>query len=494
MLRLAAALMTVLVSCAQAVTRTWDGGGSNGNWTTSANWDPDGTPGTSDDVSVGSSASVTNGQNAFASLTVQPGATVTLATSALSLIWGRGLTIGGTLDATVTAGTDVLRLNGAIVQLSGSLGAGIDFLDTNGGTINFVDGASFGNPNMDFEHKGSNTFGFKLSARGFKTVTARSLSSGSNGQFAAGWSNVTYNVDISDYDLRGGLRIVLMDFSGTSVAFDGDFRLATVNIIAGSSGLTANLSFDTSTDQLVLTFPYPLTWSGGGDGANWLDRLNWMPTNLPTASDTVLVKSGASVTNGQNTFASLEIQTNATVKLSAATGQNGIGARTLNVAGTLDAHPGQGGVVRLGGTIINLSGHLGVGIGWLDLLNGTMNYSNGSIFDNANMSFEHKGWNTFRYTLSSNGFTTITAGRLWSGNGAAWSNATYNIDVSAYTGFRPAEIVLADYNGHDNIFTNAFNPAVTVTGLDGGKLRFDTSTSKLVLKVSGPKGTLIRVQ
>ena len=54
--------------------------------------------------------------------------------------------------------------------------------------------------------------------------------------------------------------------------------------------------------------------------------------------------------------------------------------------------------------------------------------------------------------------------------------------------------MLADYNGHDTIFTNTFNPVVTVTGLDGGSLRFDTNTSALVLKVNGPKGTLMRLQ
>ena len=221
-----------------------------------------------------------------------------------------------------------------------------------------------------------------------------------------------------------------------------------------------------------------------------------MPTNLPSASDTVVVGSGATVTNGQSTFASLEIRQGATVKLSASTGQNGIGVRTLTVAGTLDVHAGQGSVVRLGGTTVNLSGHLGSGIGWLDLLNGSINFTNGAAFDNPAMAFEHKGNNTFSYTLSTNGFTTLVAGNLASGSygvPAAWSNATYNIGISGYTGPRPKAFVLADYSGQDTIFTNTFNPKVTITGLDGGSLRFDTNTSSLVLKVNGPKGTLIRV-
>lgn len=479
----------IFVFSAQAITRIWDGGGDGRNWTDTLNWNPDGATGNADFLTVGSSASVTNGQITFSSLEIQTNASVTLAGDLTS---GRTLSVAGTLNK-----VGVFRLNGATINLSGHLGSGITWLDMNGGSISFTNGAAFDNAGMSFEHKGNNTFGFKLSAGGFKTVTAGYLYSGNNGFFNAAWSNVTYNVDISDYDLRCGLRVVLMDFTGNGTVFNSGFNTAKVNIFAGSSGLNANLSFDTSTSSLVLTFPYPLTWSGGGDGANWMDRLNWMPTNLPSVSDTVVIGSSATVTNGQSTFATLEIQTNATVRLSAKTGQDSIGARTLTVAGTLDVHAGQGGVLRLGGTTINLSGHLGSGIGWLDLLNGTINFTKGAAFDNSGMSFEHKGNNTFRYTLSTNGFTTLVAGRLWSGSSggyAAWSNATYTVDISAYDRSRGNTIVLADYNGHDNIFTNTFNPKVTVTGQYGGSLRFDTTTSSLVLKVNGPKGTLIRVQ
>jgi hypothetical protein len=487
--RISALAALMVAGSAQAVTRTWDGGGNGRNWTEAANWDPDGTTGNADILTVGSSAAVTNGQITFTSLDIQTNASVTLATDLTS---GRTLSVAGTLNK-----SGVLRLNGATINLSGHLGSGITWLDMNGGNMSFTNGAAFDNSGLSFEFKGNSTFGFKLSASGFKTMTAGGLYRGNNGQFTAFWSNVTYNVDISDYDLRSGLRIVLMDFSWHDASLNTGFSTANVNINTGSSGLIANLSFETSTSSLVLTFPYPLTWSGGGDGANWMDRLNWVPTNLPSVSDNVVIGSGATVTNAQSSFASLEIQTNATVKLSANTGQSSLGARTLTVAGTLDVHAGQGGVVRLGGTVLNLSGHLGSGFGWLDLLNGSINFTNGAAFDNPAMSFEHKGNNTFRYTLATNGFTTLVAGRLCSGSHggyAAWSNATYTVDITAYDRSRGNTLVLADYNGHDSIFTNAFNPKVTITGLDGGSLRFDMNTSSLVLKVNGPKGTLISVQ
>ncbi len=468
---------------AQATVRNWDGGGDGVTWTDPLNWNPDGTTATSDILTVGPGAAVVNGQNSFASLEIQTNASVTLATD---LGGGRTLSVAGTLNR---AG-GVLRLNGAIVNLSGHLASTLTFLDTNGGSMSFTDGAAFDNAGMGFEHKGNNTFGFKLSAAGFKTLKAGSLYSGNNGLFSAAWSNVTYNVDISDYDLRSGLRVVLMDFTGHATVFGSNFNTANVNIITGSSGLLANLAFETATSSLVLTFPYPLTWNGD-NGSNWMDPLNWTPTNLPSISDTVLVESGASVTNGRNTFASLEIQTNASVKLSAATGQGGLGARPLTVAGTLGLDAG--GTLRLNGASVTLPGHLGSGITWLDMGGGSMHFRDGAAFDNTGMSFEHKGNNTFSYTLSPGGFTTLVAGRLWSGSSALWANVTYNIDVSAYTGHRPVEIVLADYNGHDSTYSGTFNPAVTITGYDGGSLRFDTAASKLILKINGPQGTVILV-
>lgn len=468
---------------AQATTRTWDGGGNGSNWTDMLNWNPDGTTGSSDNLTVGSGISVTNGQSTFATLEIQTNASVTITEFLGS---GQTLSVAGTLNR---SGSGVLRLGGATLNLSGHLGSAVTFLDMSGGSINFTNGATFDNTGMSFEHKGNSTFSFKVTAGGFKTLTAGFLNSGNNGLFYAAWSNVTYNVDISDYDLRSGLRIVLMDFSGHSAVFGSNFNTAKVNINTGSSGLTANLSFDTTTSSLVLTFPYPLTWNGN-NGSDWMDRMNWTPTNLPSVSDTVLIKSGATVTNGQSSFATLEIQTNATVKLSAATGQSGLGVRSLTVAGTLGLDGG--GVLRLNGATINLSGRLGSGITWLDMNLGSINFRDGATFDNSSMSFEHKGNNTFGYTLSTNGFKTIVAGNLASGNSAAWSNVTYNIDVSAYTGPRAINMTLVDYSSQDTIFTNTFNPKVTITGLDGGSLSFDKTTSKLILRVYGPKGSLIR--
>jgi hypothetical protein len=101
------------VLSAQATVRTWDGGGDGTTWTDPLNWNPDGTTGTADILTVGPGATVVNGQNTFASLEIQSGASVTLATD---LGGGRTLSVAGTLNK-----SGVLRLNGAAVNLSGHL-------------------------------------------------------------------------------------------------------------------------------------------------------------------------------------------------------------------------------------------------------------------------------------------------------------------------------------------------------------------------------------
>ena len=73
------------------------------------------------------------------------------------------------------------------------------------------------------------------------------------GLYGNGWSNVTYEIDISEYDISHGTTIVLADYASHVAAYEGEFDPAAVIIDAGDSGLDAMLSFDTATSSLVLT-------------------------------------------------------------------------------------------------------------------------------------------------------------------------------------------------------------------------------------------------
>jgi hypothetical protein len=448
----------------------WDGGGIDDSWTTAENWGSDRLPAGSNNVVIGSGAWVENGQNSFASLRVDSGATVVFGTDTVS--GGKMLTIAGTLDC---AGT--FRLIDSSMNLSGNLGKNINFLDTGGSTINFVAGAAFAHAAMDFQHKGSNIFGYTLSPAGFTTLVAGVLRSG-NG---AAWSNVTYNIDLSRYDIGNGATIILADYAGHDAEFDGLFN-PTVNISAGAGGLTGSLAFDPLESRLVLTVDYdPINWDGGGSDDSWNTAANWNPDGVPGADDYVNVGPGATVTEGRSAFRSLTIQAGATVSFN----ENLFG-NIVRVAGAMDLS----GVFRIINSTVELSGSLGPNITFLDTDGSEINFADGATFGNALMPFEHKGANTFGYKLSDSGFAALTAGHLYSGNNevfdAVWTNATYNIDLSAYSISNGATIVLADYDGHDAEFDGLFNPTVNIlagsSGLDAA-LSFDTAASRLILTV-----------
>ena len=216
---------------------TW-AGGSSGSWNSGSNWDGNTVPASTDHVTVGASSSVSDGSNDFASLKIMSGATLTMADHLSANI----VDVAGTLNA-----VGVFRVVNSVIDLSGHLGSGTTFLDTNGSEIYFYDGASFLNASMSFEHKGLNTFGYILSEAGFTTIQAGGLKTGGG----ATWADATYYIDISAYDSANGSSIVLVDYTSIESGF-GTFA-PTVEVYVGESGLDATLSFDSANSSLVLT-------------------------------------------------------------------------------------------------------------------------------------------------------------------------------------------------------------------------------------------------
>lgn len=298
------------VEMSELPSKVWDGGGAGDSWSTAGNWDPDGVPVSTDNVLVGSGANVTGAQNVFARLTIETNALVTIGVETIS--GSKVLDVAGTLNR-----SGVFRFK-SMLELSGSLGSGITFLDTDGSTINFYDGASFLNSNIPFEHKGANTFGYTLSETGFSTLDAGQLYSG-NG---AVWADATYNIDISAYDISNGTQMVLADYAGHSGVFNNTFN-PQVNMIAGDSRLGGTLSFNTATSDLVLNLAViatskgtPYTWldgyeitaGSGYEAADLIDSdsdglLNWEEYRAgtdPTDPGSVLELNGFNATNEQH--------------------------------------------------------------------------------------------------------------------------------------------------------------------------------------------------
>jgi len=105
------ALIAALTICgfqnAQAVTRTWDGGGSNANWDTVNNWDNNATPATTDDITFASGFTSGTSINLNGNRTVN---TLTISTTTDFSITNSTLTItAGTLTRSAASGTTTIN-------------------------------------------------------------------------------------------------------------------------------------------------------------------------------------------------------------------------------------------------------------------------------------------------------------------------------------------------------------------------------------------------
>ena len=440
----------------------WDGGGSDDNWNTAANWNYDQVPGASDEVTIGSSYTVTNAQSEFATLSIGASSTVTFGEE----LSGGVVTNAGTMDY-----SGAFRLNGASVHLTetGNLGANMTFLDLNGGDLSFEDGASFGNAGMSFEHKGVNQFDFELSASGFTTLSAGALF------LSSSISNATYVVDMANYTGPVG-TIDLMDFSSGGSLTDAEFQTATLTVLNAGSYAGSYLQWDNPADKVQLVvLGGPYTWDSGGGDDNWNTAANWNYDDVPGASHAVTIGSSYTVTNAQSEFATLSIGAGSTVTFGEA-----LSGGVVTNAGTMD----YSGVFRLNGARVHLTGtgSLGANITFMDLNDGDLSFEDGASFGNAGMSFEHKGANRFDFELSATGFTPLSAGTLHVSSDIA--NATYVVDMANYTG-TPQTIDLMDFSSGGTLTDAQFQTA-TLTVLNAGSypgasLRWDDTNDKVQL-------------
>ena len=439
----------------------WDDGGSDNNWLTAENWDNDSGTGNGDVVYIGSGYSV-------------------------NWNFGGGWHSPGNPDAVYLDGTltsvDALRSYGTAwtIGSTAELDLGLSWLVLWGGGSEFIfdAGATMTNMsgNIQFANNADVTLGFNLDAGGFPTLKA-------GGWVIDGFAAQTILVDMAEFS-SAPQNITLVDFSNGGTLTDAEFQNFNL-IVTNDSGYGATLVWDDAADAIVLdmgAIDYDVVWDDGGTDSDWATADNWNPNAVPGGSDTVLIGSGAVVTNAQTVFGGLNISSGASVTFASqflAEGNQIISDGQLNFPG---------GTARLNGATLTLgsSGSLSSSMGWLDLLNGTINFEDGASFGNANMGFEHKGNNTIGFKLSETGFTTIQAGALHAGNGATWSDATYNIDISEYNHANGLSIVLADYS---SVFSGPFNPTINIIAGDSGLnavLTLDELQGQLILAIDPP--------
>ena len=434
----------------------WDGEAGDGFWTNQVNWVANSLPVSGEHIFI------TNGNSVILPVGTLPNACT--------------VTVSGA--STLTASAGVVRLAGSTINVTtGTLAGG--WWDMGGGKMFFEDGAAATMSTL--EHKGNNTFGFKLSPTGFQKLTPGAI------RFAStAWSNMTYNIDASMYNVSNGTTVVLMDYtSAGDTAYTNAFT-PTISLITNMGSPAASLSFNPATLQLILQYDappaLPKTWDGGGGDNSWTTPANWNPDGTPIAGDKVLVGAGASVTNGQNAFASLMIDSGASVKFASYASA----ANIITNAGVI-SYPGTWRLTGAPTITLTGSGSFGSEIGWIDTQGARLNFLDGASVANGNMALELRSGTKFGFTLSNSGFTTLDFGQIWDG-GTVWSNISFFLDLSSYNWSNGTTLVLADFNAHTAPLGGVFNPAVNITATNmlGGILSYDTVSSSLVLNLDPP--------
>jgi len=222
--------------------------------------------------------------------------------------------------------------------------------------------------------------------------------------------------------------------------------------------------------------PNPLiVWSGGKKGS-WKESSNWKGSSEPVSKSDVLVKSFTTVTHGKSDFTSLLVDWDSVVNLDNGKFTKG---QHLEIVGELNYD----GELCIKNSVLNVLGGIGSSVKQLTVSNkSTLSLTDNAKFHNSDMKVNFEGANTLTFTMSSMGFTTISAGDL--GRGAPWSDFTFEINMERYKGSKGDKIVLLSFNSHAKIYDKQFTPSKLIHTRGGeADLIFDTKSSSLVVQM-----------
>ncbi len=244
----------VLVSPVQAVTRTWDGGGTDGTcgggvgdgnkWSCAANWSSDTAP-TSSDIAVFDATSTKN-------------ATIDSAISVAGISINTGYTGTITQAATVTVGTS------NYVQAAGTFTGATQTITMNGAFT--ISGGTFTSTSgtmtlaRNFTHTAGGTFANNSGTVEFASSAVRTVDVASTETFYNMTINATAagnGIFVSTNDtliVSNQLTLTNGEISGASSA-GGEVRV--------DSGFTYNTTFDGGTGTVEFNAPIALTLSAG---------------------------------------------------------------------------------------------------------------------------------------------------------------------------------------------------------------------------------------
>jgi autotransporter-associated beta strand protein len=245
-------------------TKTWDGGGGDGNWTTGANWNGDTAPVAGDDLVFSGSTQVTNVNDfangtSFNSITFSAGSGSWVITGNSIVLTGGSTALTnnkttGTASfaCNITFGTNAPTLtavSGGVLALGGTVATGglaITISSAGTGSIQF-NGAVSGTGVITKNGTGIVRFNVANTFSDGFTLNAGTVQVNDNASFGTG--TVTIN--------GGTLAQAGSNFGGTftnAFVFNGSFDKTTnaVTIISGTILLGASITITISTNQLNL--------------------------------------------------------------------------------------------------------------------------------------------------------------------------------------------------------------------------------------------------
>ncbi len=434
------------------VSGIWDGEAGDGLWSTALNWSDNKLPAEGATIVIDSKAKVDAA--GMPNSGYLPANSVT--------------TVSGGATLTVSSGAVRMNRNTLTVASDGILTG--EWWDLDNGTLNFFDGASVNIKN--WENKGTNVFNFKLGESGFKTLNATNLQLGGGTTMA----NATYNVDLANYT-GGETTIILVDFAENKAGITAaDFKKAKLNVTNVGSLTNTTISFDDLSNDIVLNIRpgdqvVGIKWDDEAKDGLWTSALNWSTNKLPGSGDHIILDSEF-ITDTYGMPNSGYLPSNCTIDVDGgATFTNSIGA------------------IRLNGCVINAGSKGNLAGDFWDMSNGTINVVDGAVVELSHL--EVKGNCTLGFKLSEFGFSQIFAAAFRSGNGAVWSNVTFNIDISNYKISNGDTVTLAAFNYHDPLFDGTFDPVINIVSGNsklGAKLTFDKLANALVLIVNSVSG------
>jgi len=496
-----------------------------GNWTEGGNWSG-GQPGVTDTAQIGSGANVTVNSDVGtikhlhtaggASKTMNmDGGTLELAGSLINAFWNDfnlNLSNGSSFDHVSGVHNLFLSAGGASIDVDNSsftMASGMQQYSASGTySITVRNGSTFSVPSYTtyngtnefnvegdgntvtlnsfdayFEGDGShatNTFNLTPDATGIDAITV-------SGAVDLRGDNDTLNVDVSSYNTNNGMTLVLLDYGSLTGTFDA-------TNITGFAGTDAAVDHDYHIDgagdvaiALCLNGIEPISWDNDAGDNNWQTAANWSRDFVPTSIDDAYIGPGYIVTNAPNqsprTFTSLEVAAGAEVTFN---GEN-YNDVELTVRGTI-TNPYN--VFRLhGSTTMHVYGTVSKGIS----LRNEITYYDGAS-QSEHFFIENQGARVINFVLSETGFTTVTPN--WLFQQGLWSDATINVDISAYDRTKGTTIYLMDFSNYNSTdpeanFTNATR---TVTGHAGGTVSWDATNDRIVLEIVPITGTIITVK